>query len=310
MSTKPVLVVMAAGIGSRYGGLKQIDSVGNCGESILDYALYDACRAGFEKAVIVIKEAIRDDFMSTAGKRLEACPMEIVYAYQELTKLPQPFSLPENRVKPLGTGHAVLCAAQAVGEAPFAVINADDYYGPSAFQTIYNHLSTARDSDYFDYCMVGYYLRNTLSENGGVARGVCYLDSSGYLDSLQERLGIEGCGDYARYPDGTGNWEILDLDTLVSMNMFGFTPGFMKALSWEFVTFLSRDLPKNPEKAEFFLPSVVSDLMAEGKAKVKVYTSADRWYGVTYGADKPVVVQALQNMTATGIYPNGLWKQK
>lgn len=304
----PVLVVMAAGMGSRYGGLKQIDPVGSQGESILDYSLYDAWQAGFQKAVIIIKEAIREDFMSTVGKRLATCPLEICYAYQELTKLPAPFRLPENRVKPFGTGHAVLCARDAIGDAPFAVINADDYYGRSAFRTIYDRLCRAQDGTYLDYCMVGYYLRNTLSDNGGVARGICRLDQQNYLTSLWECIGIEGREDHACFPTGDGTWENLDLDTLVSMNMFGFTPSILTALEQDFTRFLAEELPKNPEKAEFFLPTVVSHLMAEGKAKVKVLSSSDRWYGVTYAADKPLVVNALARMTAEGIYPDGLWK--
>lgn len=305
---KPVLVVMAAGMGSRYGGLKQIDPVGSHGESILDYSLFDAYRAGFQRAVIIIKEAIREDFMSTVGKRLEACPLEICYAYQELHKLPEGYTAPENRVKPFGTGHAILCAKDAIGNAPFAVINADDYYGRSAFQAIYDHLSHAQDGAYYDYCMVGYYLRNTLSDNGGVARGVCHLDEAGNLDQLHECIGIEAYGDHARFPVGDGQWADLTLDTLVSMNMFGFTPSILTALEQGFAKFLSCDLPKNPEKAEFFLPSVVSQLMAESKAKVKVLSSADKWYGVTYAADKPLVVNALAKMTQEGLYPDGLWK--
>lgn len=308
MSTKPVLVVMAAGMGSRYGGLKQIDPVGSRGESILDYSLYDAWQAGFQRAVIIIKEAIREDFMSTVGKRLEACPLEIGYAFQELTDLPAGFALPENRVKPFGTGHAILCARDAIGDAPFAVINADDYYGRSAFRAIYDRLSRACDGDYFDYCMVGYYLHNTLSDNGGVARGICHLDKEGYLDGLRECIGIERRGDHACYPSGDGQWEEVGLDTLVSMNMFGFTPSILDALAHDFVKFLTDSLPKNPEKAEFFLPTVVNRLMADGKAKVKVLSSADRWYGVTYAADKPLVVAALAEKTAEGLYPDGLWK--
>lgn len=304
---KPVLVVMAAGMGSRYGGLKQIDPVGSHGESILDYSLFDARRAGFETAVIIIKEAIREDFMSTVGKRLESCPMEIRYAYQELDKLPEGHTVPKNRVKPFGTGHAVLCAKEQIGNAPFAVINADDYYGRSAFQTIYDALCQAQDGTYFDYYMVGYYLRNTLSDNGGVARGICRLDKDGYLEQLQERIGIEGCGDHARFPVEDGQWENVALDTLVSMNLFGFTPSILTALEQGFASFLSNDLPQNPEKAEFFLPTVVSSLMAADQAKVKVFSSSDRWYGVTYAADKPLVVEALAQMTEAGIYPNGLW---
>ena len=309
MAKKPVLVVMAAGMGSRYGGLKQIDPVGACGEAILDYSLYDAYRAGFETVVIIIKEAIRDDFMSTVGKRLKDSPLEIRYAFQELTALPQGFSVPEGRQKPYGTGHAVLCAKEAVGDAPFAGINADDYYGRSAFETMYKALQSAQDGEFYDYYMVGYYLKNTLSDHGGVARGACYLDEEGYLAGLKECIGIERVGDKARFPVADGQWEELDLNMLISMNLFGFTPSLLEELEKGFTTFCSRELAKNPEKAEFALPTEVSRLMTEGKAKVKMLSSADRWYGVTYAADKPLVVNAIACMTQSGMYPHGLWKK-
>lgn len=305
---QPILVVMAAGMGSRYGGLKQIDPVGSQGESILDYSLFDAYRAGFRKAVIIIKEAIREDFMATVGQRLNRCPMEIAYAYQELDQLPHGFSVPEGRVKPLGTGHAVLCAKEAIGNAPFAVINADDYYGRSAFQRIFDRLRQSRDGEFYEYCMVGYYLCNTLSNNGGVARGECQVSDTGYLSSLRERIGIESRGDRASFPLPDGSWQDLPLDTLVSMNFFGFTPSILTALERGFIQFLQNELPQNPLKAEFFLPTMVNQLMTAGKARVKVLSSDDRWYGVTYAADKPLVVQALSKMTGQGIYPDGLWK--
>ena len=309
MEKKPVLVVMAAGMGSRYGGLKQIDPVGSCGEAILDYSLFDAHRAGFETAVIIIKEAIREDFMSTVGKRLEASPLEIRYAFQELTNLPQGHSLPTGRVKPFGTGHAVLSAKEAIQGAPFAVINADDYYGPAGFRTIYDALCKAQDGEYFDYFMVGYYLKNTLSDHGGVSRGACELDAQGNLTKLTECIGIERFGDKARFPVTDESWQELDLETLVSMNLFGFTPSLLKELEKGFEVFCSRELAENPLKAEFALPTEVSRLMEEGKATVKVLSSADRWYGVTYAADKPLVVEAIRAKTEQGIYPNGLWKK-
>ena len=309
MARKPVLVVMAAGMGSRYGGLKQIDPVGLCGEAILDYSLYDAHRAGFDTVVIIIKEAIREDFMSTVGARLAASPLEIRYAFQELTALPEGVCVPEGRAKPFGTGHAVLCARDAIGDVPFAVINADDYYGRSAFRTMYEALENAADGTFFDYYMVGYLLRNTLSDHGGVARGVCAVDEKGFLSSLTERLGIEGCGDRARFPVEDGQWEELPLDTLVSMNMFGFTPSLLPELEQGFRAFCSWELKENPQKAEFALPTEVGRLMAEGKARVKMLSSADRWYGVTYAADKPLVVEAIRRMTEEGMYPKGLWKK-
>lgn len=309
MRKNPVLVVMAAGMGSRYGGLKQIEPVGFCGEAILDYSLYDAYQAGFRTAVIIIKEAIREDFMSTVGARLEHSPLEIRYAFQELTNLPDGISVPEGRVKPYGTGHAVLSAKDAIADAPFAVINADDYYGRTAFQTVYDALCNAQDGEFFDYYMVGYYLKNTLSDHGGVARGACVVDESGHLSSLRECIGIQQYKDSARFPTADNEWEYLDLNTLVSMNMFGFTPSLLKELETGFVQFCSRDLMENPQKAEFALPTEVSRLMTEGKAKVKVLSTADRWYGVTYAADKPLVVDAISRMTEGGKYSKGLWKK-
>ena len=309
MCKKPVLVVMAAGMGSRYGGLKQIDPVGRHGEAILDYSLYDAYRAGFETAVIIIKEAIREDFMSTVGKRLENAPLEIRYAYQELSRIPEGYTVPEERVKPLGTAHAIVCAAEAIGDAPFAVINADDYYGRAAFRAIYEALCKAQDGAYYDYYMVGYLLKNTLSAHGGVSRGVCQVNEDGCLESLEECIGIERYADGARVPLEDGTWQDLPMDTLVSMNLFGFTPSFLRELKDAFPRFLSCDLPKNPLKGEFFLPGEVARLMAEGKAKVRVLSSADRWYGVTYVGDKPLVTAAIARLTDEGMYPDGLWKK-
>ena len=310
MGKKPILVVMAAGMGSRYGGLKQIDPVGSQGEAILDYSLYDAHRAGFETAVIIIKEAIRADFMETVGKRLEKCPMEIRYAYQELDKaLPADFEIPAERTKPWGTSHAVLCAAEEIGDAPFAVINADDYYGQSAFRVIYEALLNAQDTEKYHYCMVGYLLGNTVTENGSVARGVCVADENGYLINITERTRIEKQPDGIRFTeDGGETWTELAPETIVSMNLWGFTGSFLKEIAARFPEFLRTNLPKNPAKAEYFLPLTVSQLLAENKASVKVLSSPDKWFGVTYAADKPVVVAALKKMTDEGKYPNGLWK--
>lgn len=309
MRKKPVLVVMAAGMGSRYGGLKQIDPVGRQGEAILDYSLYDAHQAGFETAVIIIKEAIREDFMSTVGKRLKDAPLQIRYAYQELSCLPEGYCVPEDRVKPLGTGHAIVCATEAIDGAPFAVINADDYYGRAAFSAMYEALCAAEDGDFYDYYMVGYLLKNTLSDHGSVARGVCTVSADGYLESLVECIGIERYEDGARMPLADGSWQDLPMDTLVSMNLFGFTPSFLKELEALFPCFLSSQLPKNPLKAEFFLPAQVAKLMADGKAKVRVLSSTDRWYGVTYAGDKPLVTAAISSLTDAGMYPDGLWKK-
>ena len=307
MAKKPVLVVMAAGMGSRYGGLKQIDPVGSCGEAILDFSVYDAHEAGFETIVIIIKEAIKKDFMETVGARLAKAPVEIRYAYQELDHLPEGYSVPEGRTKPWGTSHAVLCAKEAVDGAPFAVINADDYYGKSAFKTIYDALCKAEDTDKFDYCMVGYEVGKTVTENGSVARGVCYTDANGYLTEVVERTRIEKYDGGIHYTEDGENWVDLTEDTIVSMNMWGFTPSFLDEIEKGFAAFLDNALKNNPLKGEYFLPFVVQTLLTENRATVKVETSADKWYGVTYAADKPVIVAALREKTAQGLYPDSLW---
>ena len=308
MCKKPVLVVMAAGMGSRYGGLKQIDPVGSQGEAILDYSLYDAYEAGFRTAVIVIKEAIREDFMATVGKRLEKCPLEIRYAYQEITKIPEGFSIPEGRVKPWGTGHAILCARDAVDGAPFAAINADDYYGKEAYRNLYHFLENAQDTDKYAYCMVAYNMGNTVTENGSVARGICVTDANGFLTSVTERTQIEQYeGGIPYIGDDGETWVDVSADTPVSMNMWGFTGSFMEELKSAFPLFLANDVPKNPLKAEMFLPTVVSRLINTDKATVKMLRTADKWYGVTYAADKPKVIAALRALTAEGKYPDGLW---
>ena len=308
MAKKPILVVMAAGMGSRYGGLKQIDPVGSQGEAILDFSLFDAHAAGFETAVIIIKEAIRKDFMDTVGKRLEKCPMEIRYAYQELDKIPEGFTVPAERTKPWGTCHAIMCAKEAIDGAPFAVINADDYYGKSAFRTIYNALEKATDGDKYDFCMVGYLLGNTVTENGSVARGICETDGNGLLTTIAEQTRIETYEGGIHYTeDGGETWIDVPANTVVSMNMWGYTPGFLDELEARFPAFLQKALVENPAKAEFFLPLAVEQLLREEKATVKVLESPDKWYGVTYAADKPQIVAALKGMTEQGLYPDGLW---
>lgn len=306
---KPILVVMAAGMGSRYGGLKQIDPVGCEGEAILDYSLFDAHEAGFDTAVIIIKEAIKKDFMETVGARLQKAPMEIRYAYQELEKLPTSYTVPEGRTKPWGTCHAVVCAREAIGDAPFAVINADDYYGKAAFKEIYNYLSAHADDDKYRYCMVGYELGKTVTDNGSVARGVCQVNGEGFLESVVERTKIEKQADgVIRFTEDSSTWICLPEKTTVSMNMWGFTPSFAAESEARFPAFLDKALAENPMKGEYFLPSTVSALLAEDKATVKMLYSPDKWYGVTYAADKPVVVAALKTMTEQGLYPDGLWK--
>ena len=308
MAKKPGLVGMAAGMGSRYGGLKQIDPVGSQGEAILDYSLFDAHEAGFETAVIIIKEAIREDFMATVGKRLEKCPMEIRYAYQELNKLPEGSAVPEGRVKPWGTCHAVLCAKDEIDGAPFAVINADDYYGKSAYRVIYNALCQAQDGQKYDYCMVGYQLGNTVTDNGSVARGICQTDENNFLTQVVEQTRIEKYEGGIHYTEDGEAWVDVPAETIVSMNMWGYTPSFLKELEARFPLFLDTLAVQNPEKAEFFLPFAVENLLSEGKATVKVLQSPDKWYGVTYAADKPQVVAALKQKTEEGLYPDGLWK--
>ena len=311
MSKKPILVVMAAGMGSRYGGLKQIDPVGNCGEAILDYSLYDAHEAGFETAVIVIKEAIKKDFMDTVGKRLQNAPMEIRYAYQELDMLPAGYAVPEGRTKPWGTCHAVLCTKAAVDGAPFVVINADDYYGKSAFKVIYDYLSTAKDGEKYDFCMVGYELGKTVTDNGSVARGVCETDENGHLVAVNERVRIEKYDGGIHYTeDGGASWTDLSETATVSMNMWGFTSKFMDEIEAGFPAFLDGSIASGNLKAEFFLPGMVTKLLFDKKATVRVLTSPDKWYGVTYAADKPMVVAALRGMAEQGLYPvTGLWNK-
>ena len=301
---KPVLVVLAAGMGSRYGGLKQIDALGGNGEAILDYSIYDAYQAGFRTAVILIKEAIREDFMATVGKRLASSPMEIRYAYQELNKLPAGYSVPEGRVKPFGTGHAIICAGEEVGNAPFVVINADDFYGRTAFQKMYEFLSAATDP--FGYCMVGYELGKTVTDNGSVARGVCSTDAQGNLTTITERTRIEKYPGGIHFTEDGENWTDLPADTTVSMNFMGFMPSFLEEATELFPKALDEILAKNPLKGEYFLPAIVQQMLTEGRATMKVLTSPDKWYGVTYAADKPVVVEALKQMTQDGIYPEKL----
>ena len=308
MAKKPVLVVMAAGMGSRYGGLKQIDPVGNHGEAILDFSLFDACRAGFETAVIIIKEAIREDFMEMVGNRLERCPMEIRYAYQELDKIPAHLSIPEGRTKPWGTCHAVLCAKEAIDGAPFAVINADDYYGADAFRVAFEELSGLEDDGKYHYCMVGYQLGNTVTDHGSVARGACVADENGYLATITERTRIEKFDGGIHFTEDGETWTQLPEDTIVSMNLWGFTPSFLEEIEVRFPAFLENALKTNAAKVEYYLPFAVEELLKEGKADVKVLSSPDKWYGVTYAADKPLVVAALKEKTAEGLYPDGLWK--
>lgn len=304
---KPVLVVMAAGMGSRYGGLKQIDPVGSHGQLIIDYALYDARRAGFETVIFVIKRELEADFRRSIGDRLSKL-MQIKYAYQQLDDLPENYAVPEGRVKPWGTCHAILAARNLV-DGPFAVINADDYYGAQAFQEIYDYLLSHPDRDGVqEYAMVGYLLENTVSDYGSVARGVCEETGDHYIKRVTERVRIEKAESGIRYTeDGGATWAGLSGDAIVSLNLWGFTKGFLTEAAARFPAFLDGALEENPLKSEYFLPSVVSQLLGEGKARAKVLRSRDKWYGVTYQEDKPTVVAAIAAYTAQGLYPEDLW---
>ena len=306
MARKPILVVMAAGMGSRYGGLKQIDPVGSHGEALLDYSLYDAWQAGFETAVIIIKEAIKADFMELVAPRLEKCPLEIKYAYQELENIPAGYSVPEGRTKPWGTTHAVLCAKEAIGGQPFVVLNADDFYGRTAFRAAYNWLKNNDKS--MGYCMVGYEVGRTVTESGGVTRGVCEFDRYGYLSKIVECKNIEKCEGGIRVPNRDGNWVNIPPEHPVSMNMWGFQPDFLDTIESMFPDFLKTVMPADPMKCEFLLPTTVGQLVQGKRCSVKVLTSPDNWYGVTYAADKPKVVEALRKLTESGRYPDGLWE--
>lgn len=309
MKKKPVLVIMAAGMGSRYGGLKQIDPVDKDGDLIIDFSIFDAVEAGFEKVVFIIKKAIEKDFKEHIGNRMEK-HVQVEYVYQENDRLPEGFSVPEDRVKPWGTGHAILCCKDVI-DGSFAVINADDFYGKSAFKAIYEQLSSVEDDERYQYTMVGYNLYNTLTENGHVARGVCTMDENRKLLDIHERTRIEKHGDRAEFTEDDGaTWEYLPEDTVVSMNMWGFTASILKELEARFLPFLEKNLPVNPVKCEYFLPFVVDELLKEGKAEATVLESVDRWYGVTYKEDKRMVTDAIQGMKDNGTYPQTLWEEK
>ncbi len=307
---KPVLVVMAAGMGSRYGGLKQIDPVDQEGHIIIDFSIYDAVQAGFEKVIFIIKRENEADFRAAIGDRLSR-QIEVAYVFQEIGNLPEGYSVPEGRVKPWGTGHAILSCAGEI-DGPFAVINADDYYGSHAFRMAYDFLSASEETEGISqYMMVGYKLENTLTDNGYVARGVCVTDADGCLIKINERTHIEKREDGAAYTeDGGASWTWLAGDSTVSMNMWGFTRSILGELTERFPRFLDENLDKNPMKCEYFLPFVVDELLREGKAQVKVQKSMDKWYGVTYKEDKPVVMAAIQRMKDEGLYPQKLWEDK
>ncbi len=301
---KPVLVIMAAGMGSRYGGLKQIDPIDPQGHLILDFSIYDAYQAGFRDVIFIIKEELRPQF----DERMKdiARHLNLQYAYQQLTDLPDGFTVPEGRQKPFGTGQAVLSCASMI-DGPFAVINADDYYGKEGFSKIYNFLTETTD-DVGRYAMVGYRLDNTLTDNGHVARGVCVVGEDGKLQTINERTRIEKQDGGVAYTEDDGkSWVQLPPDSVVSMNLWGFSKSFMERLQQGFGPFLSENLPKNPLKCEYFLPFVVDEQLQEGTATAMVLTSADRWYGVTYPGDKQMVMDAIAKMKQEGLYPEKLW---
>ncbi len=305
---KPVLVVMAAGMGSRYGGLKQIDPVDKEGHIIMDFSIYDAVRAGFKKVVFIIKKENEADFKAAIGDRMSKI-VEVAYVFQDLNNLPEGYSVPEGRVKPWGTGHAILSCLDEV-DGPFAVINADDYYGSHAFQMAYDFLSQNEDGDTYSYMMVGYKLENTLTDNGHVARGVCVTDEEGHLIKINERTHIEKREGGAAYTEDDGKtWVEIPEGSTVSMNMWGFSASILKELKDRFAKFLDENLEGNPLKCEYFLPFVVDELLTEKKATVKVLKSIDKWYGVTYKEDKPVVVAAIQKLKDEGLYPQKLWEE-
>lgn len=307
MKKEPILVIMAAGMGSRFGGLKQIEPISEKGEIILDFSLYDAFMAGFKKAIFVIKRENEEDFRTLIDNGA-AKYMEVDYAFQQLDDLPDGYRVPEGREKPWGTAHAVM-AARHLADGPIAVINADDYYGPGAFQTIYDFLEGACDGEKYSYCMVGYDIENTLTENGFVSRGVCKTSEQGFLTEITERTKLQWKDGKIVYTEDDGKtWKTLPKGTTVSMNFWGFTPSMMKEMEAGFPAALDKILAENPLKGEYFLPVVVDRLLREGKAEVKVLKSRDRWYGVTYKEDKEGVVSALQSMKDKGEYPDKLWK--
>lgn len=304
---KPVLVIMAAGMGSRYGGMKQVDPVDPEGHVIMDYSMFDAMQAGFEKVVCIIKKSMLEDFDEAIGSRIKP-HLQLEYAFQDLNDIPEGFSVPEGRVKPWGTAHAVLSAKEQVGDAPMAVINADDFYGREAFQSMYQFLS--KEHKRGEFAMVGYLLKNTVTDYGHVARGVCKADSEGYLTEIEERLRIEKRegGKIAFTEDEGATYTELDPDTIVSMNFWGYDESYLEEAEKRFPLFLEKNLPINPLKCEFLAPRVTDELVLEKIASVKVLSCGAKWHGVTYKQDMPGLQKAIAEMKEKGIYPKHLWK--
>ena len=300
---QPTLVILAAGMGSRYGGLKQIDPVDEYGNIIIDYSIFDALEAGFSRIVCIIKKAIEHDFHEVIGSRIGK-RAELVYAFQELTMLPEGFSVPEGRNKPWGTAHALLCCKDAV-EGPFAVINADDYYGRSAYSAIYSYLSAPHAPG--EYAMVGYSVENTLTDYGTVTRGVCAANEKGYLKNIKECSGIKKYAHGGMYEEN-GREIFIPKGTPVSMNLWGFDEGLFGNLAEGFSPFLEKGLRENPQKCEYLLPTAVQSLISANKASVKMLKSEDSWFGVTYKEDMPVVRAAIRALKEQGIYKEKLWE--
>ena len=296
------LVILAAGMGSRYGGLKQLDPMNDAGNFIIDFSIYDAIKAGFDKVVFIIKEENLELFRETIGNRI-AKKIEVSYAFQKMDILPAGYTAPEGRTKPLGTAHAIYCVKDLVKEN-FGVINADDFYGRDTFMQLGRHLKTANnEGGKAHHCMVGFAVGNTLTENGTVSRGQCEVGKDGILKSVTERTKImkkENCAAYL--DDDTETWVDMPFDTIVSMNCWGFTPEFFNNLEEGLVKFLD-NINTNPLKAEFYLPFAVNDMMADGEAETTVLHTRDRWYGMTYAADKVDVQNAIAGMTEQGVYP-------
>ncbi len=306
---EPILVIMAAGMGSRYGGLKQIDPVDPEGHIIMDFSVFDAVKAGFKKIVFVIKKEIEKDFKETIGYRLEK-RVEVHYIFQEMNKIPEGLiTIPEGRVKPWGTGHAILCCKDVL-DAPFAVINADDFYGRDAFVQLYHFLKTTEEAAPMQIAMVGYVLENTLTDHGHVARGVCQVSDDGHLLKIDERTMIQKTNGQAHYSeDGGISFHPVPNDAPVSMNMWGFPLAYLRVLEEKFPLFLKKVVKENPLKGEFYLPVVVDELLRENAAEVTVLHSADKWFGVTYKEDKPQVEKGVQALKAAGRYPEKLWEE-